>query len=228
MSNFPKIPQRFSIIDETNWDEYFYIGPGDDCYYIWERMSHLWKAGEQPDFSKYPTNGFISNFQIPVACKIDNPYRYKHKVSAIKYAAEALCALIPAEVRKLATFVPIPPSRKKDDPEHDSRLLRALKAVKDPPLADVRELVILLENVDSKQKGLSPEDRASNYYINDAEIDPEPEHIIVFDDVLTTGCHFKAMKLCLIERFPNVQICGLFLARAVRPPHDDDLGSLLI
>ncbi len=66
MSNFPGIPQRFSILDETNRNEYCYIRQGDECFYIWERMSHLWKAGERPDYDKYPTNGFISNLlRIP-------------------------------------------------------------------------------------------------------------------------------------------------------------------
>jgi hypothetical protein len=222
VSNPPRIPKRFSIVDETTWDEYFYIGPGDDCFYIWERMSNLWKSGQRPDYSKYPTNGFISNFQIPVVCKTDNPFRYKHKIAAIKHAAEALGKLVSNDLRTSATFVPIPPSKTKDDPEYDARLLKALKAVRDPPLADVRELVLQNENVDSKQKGLSPEDRASNYYVNEDAVDPEPRRIVVFDDVLTTGSHFKAMKLVLSRRLPEVQICGLFLARAVRPQNDDD------
>ena len=214
MSNFPRIPKRFSILDETNWNEYCYIELSE-CFYIWERMSHLWKPGARPDYSKYPTNGFISNFQIPVTCKTENTYRYKHKIAAMKYAAQALSELLPSEWRDAGCFVPIPPSKVKSDKEHDSRLLKALKAVK-PPLADVRVLVLQKQNADPKQKGVRPEDRAENYYINEEEAAPEPQVIFVFDDVLTTGSHFKAMKMVLSDRFPDAQVYGIFLARAVR------------
>jgi hypothetical protein len=224
VSNFPKIPKRFSIIDEANRDEYAYILPGDECFYIWERMSHLWNSGARPDFSKYPTNGFIANFQIPVACKTENPYRYKHKVAAITFAAQALSELLPADWRKAGTFVPMPPSKIKDDPDHDPRLLRTLKAIK-PPLADIRELVLQTENVDSKQKGLRPEDRSEHYHIDEELSDPEPSLIFVVDDVLTTGSHFKAVQTILARRFPGALVCGVFLARAVRPDEADLLSG---
>jgi len=43
-----------------------------------------------------------------------------------------------------------------------------------------------------------------------------PDIVVLFDDVLTTGSHFKG--IVLRERLPGVT--GLFLARAVRPPND--------
>jgi hypothetical protein len=215
VSNFPEIPKHLRIIDQTNWNEYYYIGPGDECLYVWERMSQV-KSG---DWNKYPTNGFISNLQIPIGCKTENPYRFKHKRPAINHAAKALGELLP-ELREVGTFVPVPPSKPKEDAEHDDRLVRVLKAVR-PPLADIRELVLQREGWDAKEKGRRPEDRAQNYYINEDETHPEPRLILVFDDVLTTGSHFKALKLVLGERFPNARICGVFLARAVRPPQDE-------
>jgi hypothetical protein len=216
VSNFPEIPKHLRIIDQTNWNEYYYIGPGDDCLYIWERVSQV----KGTDWNKYPTNGFISNLQIPMSCKTQNPYRFKHKRTAINHAANALSELL-EKLREAGTFVPVPPSKTKDDPEHDDRLMRVLKAVK-PPLPDIRELILQRENWDSKVKGRTPEDRARNFYINDNEANPEPDLILVFDDVLTTGSHFKAIKLVLGERFPAAKIYGVFLARAVRPPQDDD------
>jgi hypothetical protein len=213
VSSFPPIPKRFRLIDETNWDEYHYIEPGDDCLYLWERMSQV-KAGQ---WHQYPTNGFIANLQIPVSCKVDNAYRYKHKINAVKYAATALGQVL---ARNLATFVPMPPSKTRNDPEHDDRLLKVLKGVT-PPLPDIRELVLLTENFDAKQKGISPEDRASKYRINEKVAKSKPSKIFIFDDVLTTGCHFKAVKMVLKERFPEAHVCGIFLARAVRPPGED-------
>jgi predicted amidophosphoribosyltransferase len=42
-------------------------------------------------------------------------------------------------------------------------------------------------------------------------------HIVLTDDVLTTGSHFKGAAMVLQQRYPGVTIVGLFLARAIRP-----------
>jgi hypothetical protein len=42
-----------------------------------------------------------------------------------------------------------------------------------------------------------------------------PIQFAVVDDVLTTGAHFKAMKMTLEDAFPGVPLVGLFLARRV-------------
>ena len=45
----------------------------------------------------------------------------------------------------------------------------------------------------------------------------DPEYIVVFDDVRTTGSHYKAAELVLSAAFPAVPIAGFFLARVERP-----------
>jgi len=185
-------------------------------------MSQLWRGSGQPDYARHPTNGFISNFQIPVSSKASHPKRYYWKEQAIKYAAATLGQLIPEQWRMSSTFVPVPPSKIKDHPDHDPRLMQALHAIR-PKLADIRELVLQRENVDSKQKGVCPSERAGNYYINQTVAETAPDVIFIFDDVLTTGCHFKAMEILLKETFKETAVYGLFLARAVRPPQDDDV-----
>jgi hypothetical protein len=222
----PKIPRDLFVIDEAVRAEYYYIEAEDTCFYIWERMSHLWSSGQRPDYTQYPVNQLISNLQILPSFKNLYPKRHYWKELAVKYAANALAALIPDDWRKLdLTFVPVPPSKPADDPEYDVRLLTTLKAVR-PKLKDVRPLVVLDgESFDSKQKGLHPRDRAEHYSIDEDFADPEPEIIMLFDDILTTGCHFKAMEIVLKERFPDVAIYGLFLARSVRPTEEDDTLS---
>jgi hypothetical protein len=222
VASAPTIPRRFCVIDETNREQYAFLQEQDACFYIWERMSQLWAGVARPDYASIPaTNQFISNFQIPVTCKTDNPKRYYWKEQAIKYAAEALGTLIPENWREQGTFVPVPPSKVRGDQQHDPRLLATLRTIR-PGLNDIRELVVQCENVDAKRKGVSPVDRAQNYTINEDEADPEPSTIFIVDDVLTTGCHFKALQLVLKGRFPNASVFGLFLARAVRPPHEDN------
>lgn len=218
MSTFPPVPKSFRLIDQTNWGEYYYIAASDVCLYIWERMSKV-KAGE---WHQYPANGLIANLQIPLSAQTENPYRFKHKGSAIRYAAQALSPLL-GNLKHAGTFVPVPPSKRKGDPEHDDRLSKVLQLA---GVQDARELVLLHNTVDAKQKGLRPQERAENYRINEhvAGAAPTPGTIFVFDDVLTTGSHFKAMEIVLAARFPGVPIVGVFLARAVRPPEDDVLS----
>jgi hypothetical protein len=219
----PKIPRDLFVIDEAVLDEYRYIEAEDTCYYVWERMSQLWRPGvELPDYTQYTVNGLISNLQIQPSLKNTQPRRYYWKERAIAYAAAALAALIPEVWYDGVTFVPIPPSKPASDPEYDGRLLTILKAVR-PKLPDIRSVVVLDENCgfDSKQKGLSPAERAAHYSIDEDNADPAPDVVVLFDDVLTTGSHYKAIASVLQERFPAVAVFGLFLARAVRPPNDE-------
>lgn len=226
MANEPKIPRDIFIIDEAVRKEYYYIGPHDTCLYVWERMSHLWREGERQDYSQYPVNNLISNLQIPVSCRTSNAKRYYWKGKAISYAAAALGKLIPPVLRQEGVvFVPVPPSKMETDPDYDPRIIDTLRAMR-PRLADIRQLVVLTgEGFDSKQKGLRPEHRARYYSVDEDLADPEPETIVLFDDILTTGCHYKAMEIVLKERFPTVDIIGLFLARTVRPT--DELDDLI-
>lgn len=223
MRNEPKIPRDLFIIDEAVRAEYFYIDPADTCFYIWERMSRLWRDGERPDYGQYPVNGLISNLQILPSYRATQPTRFYWKEKAIQYAAKALGALLPDLWRgEEITYVPTPPSKPPDEPEYDSRLLDTLHAVR-PRLPDIRPLVALSDDAfDAKQKGLRPAERARHYLVDEEIADPEPKTIVLFDDVLTTGCHYKAMELVLKERFPEAEVLGLFLARTVRPPQDND------
>jgi len=212
LPNYPEIPDRLLEIDELIVSEHWHVDLGDNCYFMWERISGA-------SYQESATNQLIANLQIPMNQREANPWRFRYKNHAIQYAAQALSALIPGDWRANGTFVPIPPSRVRDDPEHDPRVLAVLQAV-NPALADVRELVLLCENVEAKAKNVSPHERAANYEINEDETDPEPEHLIIFDDMLAGASHFKATKMVLERRFPGVAATGLFLAGSIRPNQD--------
>jgi predicted amidophosphoribosyltransferase len=64
-----------------------------------------------------------------------------------------------------------------------------------------------------------PADLLAIYTIDETKIEPEPNKLVIFDDLLTTGCHFKAVAQLLRDRFPNTPIIGLFIAR--RAPESD-------
>jgi hypothetical protein len=207
LAKFPPIPDRLQQIDQLIVGDHYYIALDDECYFCWE---YVVKGG----YVQYAVNDFIHNFEIPSDCP--DPWRLRHKTKAVGFAAKALQSLIPADLKQTSTFVPIPPSKIKEDPAHDERLSLALRSIV-PPLADVRELVLQNENTVSKGKQIHPSQRAANYRINEECASPDPTHIVLVDDVLTTGSHFKGAMMVLQQRYPRVGIVGLFLARAIRP-----------
>jgi predicted amidophosphoribosyltransferase len=69
----------------------------------------------------------------------------------------------------------------------------------------------------------TPEQIQANYGIDPALRDPDPQVIGLFDDVLTTGAHFRAASAALKQSFPGVRIVGLFIARRV--PEAADFGE---
>src|SRR5262249_19221087 len=86
---------------------------------------------------------------------------------------------------------------------------------------DVRELVVQRTSLpaahESPGQRPSVEDLLGTYEIDNNIADPRPRWIGIFDDVLTAGTHFVAMKKVLNDRFRGVSISGFFIARRVLP-----------
>src|SRR5690349_7704326 len=80
---------------------------------------------------------------------------------------------------------------------------------------DIRELVLTQSIAPAH---LSQDRRSVNEVAHRMRIDqsltgPAPNAICIFDDVLTTGAHFKAVESQLRARHPITVVAGLFLAR---------------
>ena len=220
MSN-PPIPSRLLSIDDLTRRDYYHLSEEDVCFHLWEYV----KGGS---FQDYPTNQLIKNLQIP-SSECNNNYRWRYKTQAIAYAAKALGDVVPSNYLSDWTWIAMPPSAIRSDPAYDSRLIDLLNRVR-PRISDVRELVSQRENTSSKKRGITPEVRADNFLIDEEEATPEPQSVIVFDDVIAGGSHFKAIKTVPRERFPGVDVVGIFLARTLRPEEptvEIDLSPLL-
>ena len=115
-------------------------------------------------------------------------------------------------------FVPMPPSKARDDPLHDDRVARILRSIWPDGAADVREIIIQTESTDAAHDSPArptPQQIEARYRIDEALMNPHPAAIAIVDDVLTTGAHFRAARSVLATRFPAVQIVGLFIAHRV-------------
>lgn len=205
--------KRILKIDALTLPDHYYLDAQDTCYYAGE-----YTAGEGHAYSE--TNQLIHNFKKTMDKRGTAQWQYKER--AILQAANIFRAAIKEEAR--ITFVPVPPSKAKTDPLYDDRMLRMLQAACAGRHSDIRELVVQLQSAQAvhlAEQRPTPDELVANYRIDERLVEPEPQVIFIVDDVLTTGCHFKAVQRLLVQRFPQARIAGLFLAR--RAPKSVDL-----
>ena len=201
------MPTRLSKIDELTRPDHTFLEQADDCYYLGEYTA---RAG----YAFSTTNDLIQNLKKPMDRRGRPEWRYK--TWAINRSAQMLREAIPEQWLDRVTFVPVPPSKTREHVDYDDRLLQILTKVGEGRHFDIRELVVMAENVDPAH--LSDDPRNISALLNKMRLDrsllqPVPQAICVFDDVLTTGAHFKATQMWLRTEFPHVPLAGLFLAR---------------
>lgn len=202
---------KFTRIDALVRRHHYWLDENDECYFLREYTA---RAG----FAHSQSNDLISNFKKPPERR-SRPTEWHWKEVAIATAAKEISPQIRTDWLKSATLVPIPPSRIKGDPGYDDRMTQVLEAMsRSSGGLDVRELVVQIVNRDPAHGGPvrpTPASIRANYQIDESLAEPAPQVIGIFDDVLTTGCQFKAMQALLGERFPGVPIVGFFWARRV-------------
>ena len=209
MTSGNTFPRRFTEVDELIRPDHFHLGAADRCYFIGEYTA-------RKGYGYSATNQLILNFKKPMDRK-RNPHEWRHKERAIREAAEAFAAALGRDALDRLTFVPVPPSKAKDHPLHDDRLVRMLRLMRSTP-TDVRELVVQTESTEPAHAidpRPAPRQLASLYRIDDTLTELVPDSLAIVDDVLTTGAHFRAVSSVLGARFPNARVSGLFIARRV-------------
>ena len=207
MSN-ANLLEKFTQIEGTQLSDHWHLIPEDECYYLGEYTS---RGG--PLYSR--TNQIVLNFKKSLARRDKSDWHYKGR--AIRTIARLFSTLNSA-FRRDALFVPIPPSKAKDDPGYDDRMTQMLQAVSSD--LDVRELLIQSESsvaAHCQESGYrpSPDEIAARYYVDETLLRPDPKQIAIVDDLLTTGAHFRAATSVLGKYFPQTSMVGLFIARRV-------------
>jgi hypothetical protein len=217
MTSASTFPRRLTKIDDLARPDHFYLTPDDECYFLGEYTARKGYA-----FSA--TNQLILNFKKTMDKRATPQWRYKEK--AIEEAATAFRAALNKDMLDLSTLVPIPPSKSKNDALYDDRLVRMLRGIRVNPALDVRELVFQRAStaaVHDQEDRPTPEQLQANYGIDQVLCHPNPRVIGLFDDVLTTGAHFRAASAALKQSLPGVRIIGFFVARRV--PEAADFGE---
>ena len=194
MTSGTPFPHNLTEIDPLTRPDHYYLDPDDECYFLGEytaRQGYAYSA----------TNDLILNLK-KTPDRRGRP-EWRHKERAIVVAARALKNAFMRSWLRSATFVPIPPSKARNDPIYDDRMSRLIQAI------------------DTNRPG--PTEIRALYALDPELMNPTPSHIAICDDVLTTGAHFKAAQDILSEAFPGIQIVGCFIARRV--PEAVDIES---
>jgi len=177
-----------------------FIGTDDLCYYFLE------KEAEGFDHSK--ANNLVYNFKKPVDRK--GRHDWKYKVRAIHLFTKMLCSI---KYPKNTTIIPAPTSKPRHHAQWDSRIDDAVDGIR-----RCNHAVAVEKALDTKMPHTPAHSGGSR---NIAEIQnntsyiplqSRPEWIILVDDVLTTGAHFRAWKEILVRHNPGSKVIGLFLA----------------
>lgn len=208
---------RLTQIDELIRGQHYHIDAGDLCYFFGE-----YTARQHAAYSE--TNQLIMNLKKGNERRGLQDYHYKG--TAINRVAQMITRTI-GNIGDY-TFVPVPPSKCRTDAAYDDRMtaiLRAAQAMN--PSLDFRELVLqnqsMIASHASTASRPTPDEIMANYSLDASLLAGIRGNIIIFDDVLTAGSHFKAMKQFLRQHLPEASILGLFVARTAR---EADVTSL--
>ncbi|EBZ5771695.1 hypothetical protein EC412_05335 [Salmonella enterica subsp. enterica serovar Redlands] len=207
---------RLTQIDELIREQHYYLEQDDDCYFFGE-----YTARQGPGFSEM--NQLVWNLKKGNERRDHADYHYKGR--AIERIARMIISTIDITGY---TFVPVPPSKCAADPAYDDRMTAILRCCRElAPDVDYRELVV--QSVSTTASHMTAEHRPapdeimSNYRLDHNLLAGCRSDIIILDDVLTAGSHFRAMKTFLAQYLPETGILGLFVARTTR---EADLTSL--
>ena len=211
---------RLTKIDDLTRPDHTFLDAGDSCFFLGEYTA---RAG----YAASATNDLINNLKKPMSYRT-RPNVWKHKERAITTCAQELRNILGKSGIEGATFVPVPPSRAKSEPDYDDRLIQILRQVGQGFDADIREMVLQRQTMPASHEGerASITELVANYTVVDALLAPPPRgRVVIFDDVLTTGRHYKAMQQVLNAAYPGVPSPGLFVARRLpKAPAGDELA----
>jgi len=177
----------------------------DEVYYAREYIS---KGG----YKASEANQLIMNLKKPVNRRGQRDWYYKEQ-AIDRFARELAAALKDGTV-----IAAIPSSKCRTDPEYDSRLEDTLSAGKrnKPSLIVEQPIVVNATSVAVHAGGSRrPDEIYSNLVWKG--FSHEVHQVLLIDDVLTTGSHFRACKRIILEHCPAAKVAGVFWAKTVWP-----------
>ncbi|MEZ5307996.1 MAG: hypothetical protein R2684_12695 [Pyrinomonadaceae bacterium] len=205
---------RLLKIDDICLSQYSFLTREDCCFYFGEYFS-----GQGYGYS--PTNNLIHNLKKSPSRRGKPEWKYKlHAIETVADWIASVDDLLWDDPNSL--WIPVPPSKSIEDKDYDDRLVKILESLKRKSTSfSFSELITVKESIEGSHNladGMRPrpEDHLENFVVDETLILPEPKTVFVFDDVITTGSHFRAVDTLLRKKFRNTVVYGIFVARAVR------------
>lgn len=207
--------KRWKEIDDST--RVTHLEKEDKCFFAREfKRNQGYKAGE--------TNSMIINFKMSPLKKNDKAWFFRNK-DLKRLAAEA------SELLKLDSNVhvtSVPSSKIPTDPLYDNRFEDFFSELK--KIRQNINIVFPIGNHQSVQASHHGGTRDVDELIANMKWNGfpngAPEHLLVFDDILTSGAHFKAYKIFLRNNGFNGNVYGVFLARTVNSDPFDDFDII--
>lgn len=181
-----------------------YLNSDDSCYYFLDYKPN----------SGFEANSLVFNFKKDLSFKNHPSWYYRNE--AIKEFAKMINNMFLNINKNKFDIIPMPTSKPKNSTEFNNRLLQTMEEL----LKLDNSYNILFDCFDVRDN-LVPAHHNGTRNPNDLEQEilfyPPNFHnknIVLIDDVLTTGGHFKACKNILLKKLdPNINVIGLFLAK---------------
>lgn len=202
--------------------DHYHLTPDDECMFLGD-----YNAGDgYRNNTPQAINQTISNLK-----KLPNDRHAVHRNRSVDWCGDVLERLERQFPGRL-TWVPIPGSKLPTHPEYNPRILDILSSMNRVQTADIRQILYNSKSTRASHQSagnrLSLDEVRDVMCLNEGQTQPTPEHILVVDDVITAGTHFRVASDLLSARFPSAAITGLFIGRTIhrRPDPFADLDDL--
>lgn len=201
---------RLRTIGELERPDHWHLEEGDSCVFFGE-----YTPGENWGHSS--TNQLILNLKKKPSRARGTP-QWPHKMRAIRDVAAAIRLNLMPEALATTLFVPIPSSKGPTHPDFDPRMLQIAQGIGQP--ARAAELIEAIGDRPAFHENNEPRDPEvlmQQLQVSTSPLPPNSERIILIDDMITTGCSYRACKNLLEAQYPDVPVFGLFVARRILP-----------
>lgn len=200
-------------IETQHRHQHSYLEPSDECWVIADYRAGNCGASE--------IRQLIFNWKCAPSTARRNPEHRRAKEAAVSTVASILRRCCDRQWAENATWCPIPTSKVIGSRDYDDRLRRTVRTAFAGYDLDVR--MLLRQTVSTSPDHIASTRSTSEHLYNVLQVDVRAlerqsprQRIVLFDDLLTSGKHFKCCQRRLREVAPEVPISGLFFARRVQ------------
>lgn len=182
----------------------FYLDASDYCVYAREHVNGGYDISE--------SNQMLFNYKKPIFYK--NQPQWYYKLHSIALFASELNVL---SFPKQSVLIPAPTSKPRTSPLYDSRIEDSLNELsKYRPDLQIQKIIDVTEelrSVHSEGGSRNPSDLIEFLKVEDFSLLERPKRVFLIDDIITSGGHFKAIKTAFNQKYPDIEMIGVFWAR---------------